>query len=125
MEDKIIEYILVNKELGMSTGKIAGQVAHAQTLIDAKISSIMVSVNNSEEEKQMYKNYVSWINHHYYTKIILKAKEKDLLKAIELGAIPVRDNGLTEIPKGSLTVVGFVPQPKSNLTKFTKRLQLL
>lgn len=59
------------------------------------------------------------------TKIILRAKEKDLLKAIEMGAVEVRDKGLTEIAPNSLTAVGFIPQPKSNLVSFTKKFQLL
>lgn len=136
-KNRIVEYILVNKELDMGVGKIAGQVAHVQTKIDSVFTELLddewYSTEGydpdrwlSEEGKKIKDWYESWL---YYggsqTKVILKAKEKDLLKAIELGAVSVRDNGLTEIPSGSLTAVGFMPQPKSNLVDFTKKFQLL
>lgn len=136
---KIVEYILVNKELNMSVGKIAGQVAHVQTVIDNKIFELDDKIYFLSEEildedimdtrfakeKELINNYYDWLYSGSQTKIILRAKEKDLLKAIDMGAVYIRDNGLTEIPSGSLTVVGFFPQPKDNLVDFTKKFQLL
>lgn len=136
---KIVEYILVNKELNMSVGKIAGQVAHVQTVIDNKIFELDDKIYFLSEEildedimdirfakeKELINNYYDWLYSGSQTKIILRAKEKDLLKAIDMGAMYIRDNGLTEIPSGSLTVVGFFPQPKDNLVDFTKKFQLL
>lgn len=131
-EDKIIEYILVNKELNMGVGKIAGQVAHVQTLIDNEVKFYADHHHSSklptapEEWVQRLEWYEEWfLLDRAQTKVILRAKEKDLRKAIEMGAFFIRDNGLTEIPAGSLTVVGFLPQPKSNLVSFTKKFQLL
>ncbi|ASZ76724.1 hypothetical protein [Efunavirus EF1] len=131
--EKIVEYILVNKELNMSVGKIAGQVAHVQTVIDNKIFELVLSeeildedsMDSFAKEKELTNNYYDWLYSGSQTKIILRAKEKDLLKAIDMGAVYIRDNGLTEIPSGSLTVVGFFPQPKDNLVDFTKKFQLL
>lgn len=136
---KIVEYILVNKELNMSVGKIAGQVAHVQTVIDNKIFELDDKIYFLSEEildedimdirfakeKKLINNYYDWLYSGSQTKIILRAKEKDLLKAIDMGAMYIRDNGLTEIPSGSLTAVGFFPQPKDNLVDFTKKFQLL
>lgn len=136
---KLVEYILVNKELNMSVGKIAGQVAHVQTVIDNKIFELDDKIYFLSEEildedimdtrfakeKELINNYYDWLYSGSQTKIILRAKEKDLLKAIDMGAIYIRDNGLTEIPSGSLTAVGFFPQPKDNLVDFTKKFQLL
>lgn len=128
-EDKIVEYILVNKELNMGVEKIAGQVAHVQTIIDNKIRHYAdcdkdPSISSLTVEDAL-KWYEQWFSKGPQTKIILQAKEKDLLKAIGMGAVEVRDKGLTEIPPNSLTAVGFVPQPKSNLVSFTKKFQLL
>lgn len=137
--EKLVEYILVNKELNMSVGKIAGQVAHVQTVIDNKIFELDDKIYFLSEEildedimdtryakeKELINNYYDWLYSGSQTKIILRAKEKDLLKAIDMGAEYIRDNGLTEIPSGSLTVVGFFPQPKDNLVDFTKKFQLL
>ena len=124
-DDKIVEYIIINKELGMGVGKVAGQVAHVQTIIDNKIRYIAGLKELNEKDLSVLGWYEDWFLNGSQTKIILRAKEKDLLKAIEMGAFPIRDNGLTEIPAGSLTVVGFLPQPKSNLVSFTKKFQLL
>lgn len=138
--DKIVEYILVNKQLNMSIGKTAGQVAHVQTIIDNNIRDLVEYLEGtdfsttilSKETSDMMKKdieIVGWYDDWFYfgpqTKVILKAKEKDLLKAIEIGAVEVRDKGLTEIPANSLTAVGFTPQPKSNLVEFTRKFQLL
>lgn len=136
---KIVEYILVNKELNMGVGKIAGQVAHVQTVIDNKIFELDDKIYFLSEEildedimdtrfakeKELINNYYDWFYSGSQTKIILRAKEKDLLKAIDMGAVYIRNNGLTEIPSGSLTAVGFFPQPKDNLVDFTKKFQLL
>lgn len=136
---KLVEYILVNKELDMGVGKIAGQVAHVQTIIDNKVFELDDKIYFLSEEildedvmdirfakeKELINNYYDWLYSGSQTKIILRAKEKDLLKAIDMGAVYVRDNGLTEIPSGSLTAVGFFPQPKDNLVDFTKKFQLL
>lgn len=136
---KLVEYILVNKELNMGVGKIAGQVAHVQTVIDNKIFELDDKIYFLSEEildedimdarfakeKELINNYYDWLYSGSQTKIILRAKEKDLLKAIDMGAVYIRDNGLTEIPSGSLTVVGFFPQPKDNLVDFIKKFQLL
>lgn len=130
-EDKIIEYILVNKELNMGVGKIAGQVAHVQTIIDNKIKHYADHDKNpllpalTPDLIDALGWYEQWFLGGPQTKIILRAKEKDLLKAIEMGAVEVRDKGLTEIAPNSLTAVGFIPQPKSNLVSFTKKFQLL
>lgn len=124
-EDKVVEYILVNKELNMGVGKIAGQVAHVQTIIDNKIKNYANLEVPTIDLLDAIRWYEQWFSVGPQTKIILGVKEKDLLKAIEMGAVEVRDKGLTEIPPNSLTAVGFIPQPKSNLVSFTKKFQLL
>lgn len=131
MENEIVEYLIVNKDLNMSIGKTCAQVAHAQKLIDSKYLDLMViwdwygfDVVDGVEDSKVFKDYNEWSEGNQ-KKIILRAKESKMLKAIEMGAVEVRDNGLTEIPPNSLTVVGFMPQPKANLQEFTKRLQLL
>ena len=131
IDNHIVEYILVNKELNMGVGKIAGQVAHVQTIIDNKIKHYADHHKNpllpalTPDLVDVLGWYEQWFFMGPQTKIILRAKEKDLLKAIEMGAVEVRDKGLTEIAPNSLTAVGFIPQPKSNLVSFTKKFQLL
>ena len=131
MKNEIVEYLIVNKDLNMSIGKTCAQVAHAQTLIDGLIKHYADHHNNpklppapTDWIKQL-EWYEQWLMDSSQKKIILRAKESKMLKAIEIGAVEVKDNCLTEIPANSLTVVGFMPQPKENLQEFTKRLQLL
>lgn len=109
-ELELIEYILVNNELGMSIGKTAGQVAHCQTIIDKYYSHT--------------DDYKKWLD-IAQKKIILSGKETDLQKWIDNGAIEIKDNGLTEIAPGSLTCVGFPPQMRSKLKSLTANLPLL
>lgn len=110
MKDELVQYFIVNKELDMSPGKIAAQVAHVAT-------NITYNEHGTETWDKWYEND--------QPKIILRGKEKDLLKLIEEGAYNIRDNGRTEIPENSLTCVGFPPALKSEMKKKLKRFQLL
>lgn len=118
-EDEIVQYFVVNSELNMSTGKIAAQVAHVTTLITKDFLLNEQQILNQEDIQLFYK----WLINNQ-TKIILKAKEKDLLKLIEQGFYYIRDLGKTEIPEGSLTVVGLPPMRKSEAKQYVKRLRL-
>ena len=126
MSKRYVEYILVNKDLGMSVGKIAGQVAHGQTLIDNFI--FIEDPRDDEALYDAYVTYVKWLSSGQ-KKVILRANESKLKEAIKLGGIPVYDHGLTEIPENSLTVVGFMPRyedgSEDDFKKFIKRFQLL
>lgn len=113
MEDEIVQYYVVNKELNMSTGKIAVQVAHV---------AIMIALDGGNGKIPKFHD---WYTNYDQKKIILKGKQKDLEKLIKQGFYYVRDLGLTEIEEGSLTVVGLYPMWKSEAQKYVKRLQLL
>jgi peptidyl-tRNA hydrolase len=115
--DELVQYFVVNKELEMSAGKMAAQVAHVATL---SVTDIM----NPTGRFNIYQYcFYQWMSNGQ-KKIILKGKQKDLEKLISEGFYFIRDNGLTEIPTGSLTVVGLPPMKKSDAQKYVKRLQL-
>jgi PTH2 family peptidyl-tRNA hydrolase len=110
MENEIIQYYIVNKDITMSPGKLAAQVAHVATII---------AMDNFHESY-----FQEWFNNDQ-KKIILKGKEKTLLRLIEHPFVYyIRDNGLTEIPKGTLTAIGFIPMYRSEAQEYIKRLQL-
>jgi len=125
-----VEYFIVNSELNMSAGKIAAQVSHVATdiAVDLSVSDednfLRDHCGYSEEDFKQINLFSDWHNNDQ-PKIILRAKEKDLLKLIDQGWYFIRDNGRTEIPENSLTVVGCVPNYKSELQKIVKRFQLL
>lgn len=110
MTDEIVEYLIVNKDVPMSKGKTAAQVSHVATLIALACQQ--------EEEFQ------KWL-HLGQKKIILRGREKDLLRLKNQGFFFIHDFGLTEIPAGTLTCVGLPPMKKSAAQPHIKRLQLL
>lgn len=111
MNDEIVQYYIINKELGMSGEKMAVQVAH-----------VCRRVCEKEHKNAIFQE---WVENFDEKKILLGGKEKDLLKLIDFGFYSVRDLGLTEVPPDSLTCVGLPPMWKSEAQKFVKRLQLL
>ena len=110
VDEELVQYYIVNKEIHMSPGKLAAQVAHVATKI------AIGEVNNEAFQK--------WFNNDSYKKIVLQAKEKGLLKLIDQGAYFVRDNGITELTPNTLTVVGLKPMTRLEAKNYIKRLQL-
>jgi PTH2 family peptidyl-tRNA hydrolase len=110
---ELVEFFIVNKELydqyNMSAGKLGAQIGHVATLI-------AVDKHNDQTFKE-------WLERDQ-KKILLSGKQKDLEKLIEAGFYYIKDNGLTEIPSGSLTVVGLPPMMRMDAKPFIKRLQL-
>ncbi|MDF2533936.1 MAG: hypothetical protein K0R18_93 [Bacillales bacterium] len=116
--DEIVQYFVVNSELEMSPGKIAAQVGHVATMIAYHAGRDSITTQSQETK---------WFSDWFYNdqkKIVLRGKQKELENLIAKGFIYIRDNGLTEIPAGSLTVVGLTPMPKDIAQEYVKRLQL-
>lgn len=110
MEDELVQYFIVNEDVKMSAGKLAVQVAHAAT---------QIAIEYREDE-----TFQKWHNGDLHKKVVLQCKEKDLLKLIDCGFAHTRDAGLTEIPTGTLTVVGLPPMKRSDAQQYVKRFQL-
>lgn len=103
-------YILVNKDLKMGVGKICAQVSHAVGMIT---DEILTSYYESSEKKSIiHENYKIW-KRTGHKKIVLKVSENELKKYVDSeNSVFVIDAGHTQIPEGSLTVVGFYPSEK-------------
>jgi len=83
----------------MSKGKIASQVSHVAFLL-------------SDFKKPIGRS------------IVLKADLKTLLSFLDYPEVRyIHDAGLTEVPEGSLTCIGFIQTPF--MKKFTKNLKLV
>ena len=117
--DKIVQYIIVRRDLNMSPGKMAAQVAHA---------SLGVIFGKSLP-------YVGDWAYGQATKVILKARDlKDLEKFRELMGDnfykfhEVYDACHTELERetdrGTLTCIGVQPFLKSKIHPLIKRYQL-
>jgi len=102
-------YLFVNNDLNMGKGKIGGQVGHAV----GKLVEKLVKKPNQE--------YVDW-SQTLCKKIVLKASTNQLIGLSKLdGSMVIHDAGRTQIPSGSLTVVGFPPKYLKNIpSEFTQ-----
>lgn len=119
--EPICMYILVNDDLKMGKGKIASQVGHVVGLITEEI--IRKSYESVKGVPDSYSRYMIWKSTGY-TKIILKATEKQILNLIEHPeSIHIIDAGKTQINPNSLTVLGFYPS--ANLKDKFKEFKLL
>lgn len=92
MNSELVQYILVNQDLTMSTGKIAAQVGHSCTVLTQRILT-----------SDYRENFYEWYKQQ--KKIVLKAPQTLLEELEKRGYIAIRDKGYTEIEPNSLTVV--------------------
>lgn len=115
-KDDIKFVVVVRKDLGMSVGKIAGQVGHA-------CSSVVW--HNPD-------HVADWFNYGNQKKAVLKVKSEGELieiikKAQSYGILStiVRDAGKTQVEPNTMTCCGFGPDSSSKLDKLTGHLKLL
>lgn len=111
--------IVVRKDLNISCGKIAVQVAHAA--VEATLKSI--EINEAKVKR--------WLEEGQKKIVVTVPDESKLLeiykRALECRIVSslVRDAGLTEIPPGTLTAVALGPDEDSVIDKLTGMLPLL
>lgn len=91
-------YIFVNRDLGMSAGKMAAQAAHAA------VEGFRISRPSMIEE---------WYKGGHYTKLVMLARDADHLDAIKhaleergFRTVLIVDEGMTEIAPHSKTALG-------------------
>ena len=143
------QIIIVRKDLNMSKGKMAAQVAHASM---AFLTNAIKNCSNISKFDTSYYNcgflipkelYENWICGSF-TKVILEAKNKYQLEKVyiianELGFkegihyFPIKDNCYTELEPEevdendigrTLTCVGFIPLDDETANKISKKYQL-
>ena len=143
------QIIIVRKDLNMSKGKMAAQVAHASM---AFLTNVIKNCSNISRFDPSYydcgfyipKNlYEDWICGSF-TKVILEAKNKHQLEKVykianELGLkegidyFPIKDNCYTELKPEevdengvgrTLTCIGFIPLDDEIADKISKKYQL-
>lgn len=119
-ETEIVMYLVARPEL-MSPGKLGVQCGHGTQLC----------IRAAERSKGLgvLADLLAWESNGCYTKIALKAGEKQLEKLLESLAdsgIPharVVDLGRTEVPAGTTTLVALGPVMRRTAAKHVKRLQ--
>lgn len=109
-------YILVNKDIEISKGKLAGQVGHA---VASYLYEKAIKPLQNGRSIESLDDYM--INQK---KIVLKCSQKRLEALERDGYISVRDNGLTELEAGSLTCVNYGIVTPDIAPNWLKRLRL-
>lgn len=118
---RAIMYIVVNKDLNMSQGKVSAQVGHA-------VYDYIYNKYCYEDFNMSFGQWLDLFKNNGDTICILKASEKELIRFQEQGYTTVIDRGCTEIPKDSITAVnlGVYDRERANdIPKFIRRLRLL
>ena len=114
---------LVREDLKMGKGKIAAQVAHAAVgLFDDIISG-----NNDYQQSAL-----DYWNTFGAKKIVLKVPNLDIInnvskqcKDAKLPYVIISDAGHTQIPAGSITVLGIGPDSSEKINKITGGFKLM
>lgn len=118
---EIKQVIVVRGDLRMSKGKLAAQVAHAA--VEAVLRCL---------ESDKCKGLLQRWRLQGSKKVVLKVRSleellhlKMLAESNELIAVLIADAGLTELPPGTVTALGFAPAPADVIDKLTGSLSLL
>ncbi len=115
----IKQVIVVRKDLGMGTGKIAAQVGHA---------CVLGAENVRRSRREWYDEWESLGQEKVVVKVSsLSELEKVKKHAISLG-LPwseVTDAGHTQIEPGTVTCISIGPAPEEAVDKVTRDLKLL
>jgi PTH2 family peptidyl-tRNA hydrolase len=116
---KYKQVIAVRTDLGMSRGKMAVQVAHG---------SLSASENARLSHQDVWR---AWYREGQKKVAVKVASEEELLelrRAAINHRLPhalIRDAGMTELPPGTITVLGIGPARTEEIDKVTGNLKLL
>ncbi|XP_057324295.1 peptidyl-tRNA hydrolase 2, mitochondrial-like [Microplitis mediator] len=113
--------LVVRTDLSMSTGKIAGQCAHAA----------VECYDLCKNDKINGEYLESWLMVGQ-PKIVLKTSSEERLKSLASNAnnhglvtAIIKDAGRTQLEPGTISVLGIGPGPNSIVDKVTSHLKLL
>jgi len=122
---------IVNSDLGMGKGKIAGQVAHAAIYYMEEL--LLYAEGLSPENKGLFERFVAWRKeeHGMMKKIVLKATEDEMKKILcdltvkGIEKFAVYDRGMTQIKENSFTCIVVEPLPEEMADELFGHLKLL
>jgi PTH2 family peptidyl-tRNA hydrolase len=115
-EQKMV--LVVRGELGLTPGKMAAQVAHA---------AVMLVTPERARRRREYQQWLLEGQKKVALQVETLAELQSLRRRAEGLGIPtvvVEDAGLTEVPPGTITVLGLGPSPRELLDRVTGSLPL-
>lgn len=121
MSSSYKQVIVVPKDIRLSAGKLAAQVAHASVINVMKMSG---------SRNRNYETLIDWAATGM-TKVVLEVPTTiDLIKVLhnaqgmDLVTCVVRDAGRTEVEPGTVTCIGIGPAREEDINKITGELRL-
>lgn len=111
--------IVTRKNLKLSAGKLAAQVGHA---------AVECALRAQGEDARTFK---TWLREGQKKVVVKVESEKDFYplkeaaEALNLPTCLIHDAGQTEIPAGTVTVLGIGPGPNEKVDRVTGELPLL
>ncbi len=118
-EDSLTMVLVTRKDLSLSRGKLAAQCGHA---------AVECALKAKRETPRVLENWRT----NGARKIVVEAPSLDALKRLfgsaksaGIVADMVRDAGHTEIPSGTVTVVGLGPDKRSKIDELTSGFSLV
>lgn len=134
--DPLITYLFINKNLNMTSGKIAAQAARVGQImllneLKYEDSLLLTSINELFEDDFMKGNKTIALkaNQHQLERLLYGDLKHTLDTISQENNIPIRlyptfDIGATEVEINSLTMVSMTPIKRSIISKFTRKFQL-
>ena len=119
MEFEYKMVIVTRKDLKLSMGKLAAQVAHA---------AVECAIETKKNNSKWYKKWITEGGKKAVVKVETVDNFKPLKKKAEqlkIISIIIQDAGHTEIPAGTKTVLGIGPAPSNLIDQITGELPLL
>jgi peptidyl-tRNA hydrolase, PTH2 family len=117
--DELTMVLVTRSDLTMSKGKLAAQCSHATAECVLKAKRIAPKTLEKYRTKGARKIVCSASNLENLKRIFGEANEAGLI------CYMVKDAGHTEIPSGTVTVVGIGPGPRSSIDTITSSLPLV
>jgi len=125
------QYIIIRKDLNMSTGKIAAQASHASMKVFFDKMRVVSSEHGDNYIFSPTADEIEWIT-GMFTKVVLGVKnEGQLLKVYQLALEAglnvslIKDAGLTELVGDNYTAVAIGPNTIADCYPIVNRLRLL
>lgn len=116
-ETELQQYLIINKEVDISKGKLGVQTAHASARFERAVAKeLSIPLFDSIL-------YQEWAKGNE-KKIAVRGKLSLMEKLESEGWISVRDSGLNEVEANTLTVVISPPMDKKDAPKWIQRLQV-
>lgn len=113
--------MLVNSDLNMSAGKVAGQAAQAG------IAYVLEAQDSDEKRLRV----LEWKKMHGFREVVIGMKEEEMRSTMKrlmeegISFSVIVDSGKTEVPEGSMTVIAIEPLSQNECPRWFKKWRTL